>query len=547
MASQVISNTYNTTTAVQIPDNATNVRVVIRGGSGGAGGTDGGNVGGVIGYSRTGTFRYKTNFVSRNITAVVGLAGGNGANNAGSGGSGSAGGSALASGGRGGNAAGAARGGYSGGGGGGGGASAIVNNSGTAILVAGGGGGSGGASWERNGLNGNNAGNWSTTAGTIGAGGAGGDAGFDGGGGGGGGGGLPGGGGGFAGVDQSTGGGGGGGGGSYYNSDIFDILDTGFLDTGNGAVSIVYDFWTPEITELRIAPNPQDSNTGVPSNTVTITWSVINANSVSITDIGTNLPLSGSRTFSTGLQSVAGSNSPATKVYTLTACAGSQCTTSTVTAQVFNDNTPNTFKIPDQLNKEPQEILTITTQEITGIDMPTFVVCGPGVTVQIDGGGFSTQRIITNGQRLILKVETEPFNTDENGLVNEKNVYVTIGTVTFPFLVQTRPPVVLELFDFGDNQFTIPYPKIDTTDEVPKPYIGSPTIVEEAISDWQVELENPFGVQIKAKDIKYSPPNTTGFIDVSSQNTTQAEVNVKRQGDIDFDDGNWKTPNVSNL
>jgi hypothetical protein len=547
MASQLISNTYSSTTAVQIPDNATNVRVAIRGGAGGAGGTDAGNTGGGIGFSRTGTFQYKVNFVSRNITAVVGLAGGNGANNAPIGGAGSAGSSTLAAGGRGGNAAGQARDGYSGGGGGGGGASAIINNAGTAILVAGGGGGGGGASWQRNGNKGGNAGGWSTTGGTVSAGGNGGDASFDGGGGGGGGGGVSGGNGGAAGVDESTGGGGGGGGGSYYNSNIFDILDAGNVDSGNGAVSIVYDLWTPEITEFTIAPDPQTSGTGVPSDVVTITWSVVNANSVSITDIGTDLPLSGSRTINTGLQSVAGSNSPATKVYTLTACAGSECTTSTVTAQVFNDNTPNTFKIPDQLNKEPQEILTIITQEITGIDMPTFVVCGPGVTVETDGGGFGTQRIITNGQRIRLRVETNPFNTDENGLVSDKNVYITIGTVTFPFLVQTRPPVVLELFDFGDNQFTIPYPKIDTTDEIPKPYIGSPTIVEDTASDWQVELENPFGVQIKAKDIKYSPPNTTGFIDVSSQNTTQAEVNVKRQGDIDFDDGNWKTPNVSNL
>ena len=547
MASQVISTTYNSTTAVQIPDNATNVKVLLRGGGGGAGGTDGGNTGGGVGFSRSGTFQYKVNFVARNITAVVGAEGGYGANNAPSGGGAGGGSSALAAGGRGGNAAGEARGGYSGGGGGGGGASGIINNAGTAILVAGGGGGGGGASWERNGNKGGDAGGWSTSGGTISAGGTGGDAGFDGGGGGGGGGGLSGGGGGAAGVDQSTGGGGGGGGGSYYNSSVFDSLDAGTLDSGNGAVSIVYDLWTPEITEFTVAPDPQTSGTGVPSDVVTITWSVVNANSVSITDIGTNLPLSGSRTINTGLQSVAGSNSPATKVYTLTACAGSECTTDTVTAQVFNDNTPNTFKIPDQLNKEPQDILTITTQEITGIDMPTFVVCGPGVTVETDGGGFGTQRITTNGRRITLRVETNPFNTDENGLVSDKNVYVTIGTVTFPFLVQTRAPVVLELFDFGDNQFTIPYPKIDTTDEIPTPYIGSPTIVEETASDWQVELENPFGVQIKTKDIQYSGPTTTQFTDISSQNTSQAQVNVKRQGDIDFDDNNWQSPNISNL
>lgn len=543
MASQTISNTYNSTTQVQIPDNATNVTISLRGGGGGRGGTDGGNIGGGGGFSRSGIFRYKTNFVSRNITAVVGSAGGNGATNARGSGGGSAGSSTLAGGGSGGIGTGRDNNGYSGGGGGGGGASAIINASGNAVVVAGGGGGGGGGSWDRNGLGGGNAGGWATSIGTISGGGNGGVSGFDGGGGGGGGGGVSGGGGGGAGSDQNSSAGGGGGGGCAYNSTVFDQINSGQLDSGNGAVSITYDLWTPTINSFEISPDPQDSNTGVPSNTVTISWSVSNANSVTITDLG-SVALSGSSTFSTGLQSVAGSNSPATKTYTLTACAGSVCNTATVTAQVFNDNTPNTFKIPDQLNKEPNEVLTITTQEISGIDMPTFVIAGPGVAVETDGGGFSSQRIITNGQRLTIRVTTEPFNTDENGLVNEKTVYVTIGTVQFNFLVQTRPPVVLELFDFGDNQFTIPYPKIDTTDEISQPYIGSPTIVEETVSDWQVELENPFGVQIKTKDIKYSPPTTTEFTDISSQNTSQAQVNIKRQGEIDFDDGNWKTPNI---
>lgn len=525
-----------------IPSNSITVRLTIRGASGGTGGSDSNGSGGGGAEGRYGAFSLP-DYVSRTLGIYPGDAGqngpgcfGRGTPRAGGNISGGAGGSAS---------------GCSGSGGGGGSASGITCSTigNDWLIVAGGGAGGGGGSWNRGGSGGSGAGEWGATTGGIGVGGGsdgGGSTCGDGGGGGGGGGGAGGGNGGGGGCDNVNGGTGGGGGGSQYRSNLTTLLASEG-HRGNGYITLSYTELIPEITEFTISPDPQDSNTGIPSDTVTITWSVIDATSVSITDIGTNLPFSGSRTINTGLQSVAGSNSPATKVYTLTACAGPECRSSTVTAQVFNDNTPNTFKIPDQLNKEPQDILTITTQQITGIDMPTFVVCGPGVTVETDGGGFGTQRIITNGQRITLRVETNPFNTDENGLVSDKNVYVTIGTVTFPFLVQTRPPVVLELFDFGDNQFTIPYPKIDTTDQIPKPYIGSPTIVEETASDWQVELENPFGVQIKTKDVKYSGPTTTQFTDISSQNTSQAEVNVRRQGDIDFDDENWKTPNVSNL
>jgi hypothetical protein len=521
MASQLVVNNYNSTSSVQIPDNATNVKIYIRGASGGIGGTDGGNIGGGFGYSRSGTFQYKTNFVSRNITAVIGTVGNNGANNVTGGGGGAGGSSILAAGGRGGNAGGGR--GYSGGGGGGGGASAILNSSGNAILVAGGGGGGGGGSWERNGIKGNDAGSWISSVSTVSSGGTGGDVGFDGGGGGGGGGGSPGGGGGGAGADQSVGGGAGGGGGCAYSSDVFDVVNFGQLDSGNGGISILYDLWTPTINSFDISPDPQNSSGGVPSSTVTISWSVSNANSITITDLGT-VNSSGSATINTGLQSVVGSNSPATKIYTLTACAGSVCDTATVTAQVYNDNTPSIFKIPDQLNKNPNTELTISNLQITEIDMPTFVICGPGVTVETISGSYTTQRLVNNSQSLSFKVTTEPFNTDENGLVNEKNCYVTIGTVTYNFLVQTRAPNVLELFDFGDNQFSVPYPKIDTTDFTPSPYLKSPTIIEESLNDWEIELENPYGVQIKS-------------------NNSNLQVNVKRQGDLNFDDTNWQTPN----
>ena len=81
------------------------------------------------------------------------------------------------------------------------------------------------------------------------------------------------------------------------------------------------------------------------------------------------------------------------------------------------------------------------------------------------------------------------------------------------------------------------------TYQTPQTHLLSPTIVEPSADAWEVELESPFGVQIKAKDIKYSPPTSTQFNDISSQNNTNLEVNVRRQGNQP--NNTWTKPNIS--
>lgn len=328
---------------------------------------------------------------------------------------------------------------------------------------------------------------------------------------------------------------------------------------GQGAARIVYTYADPIIDYFEIFPAIQDSgNDGIPNDNTTFSWSTRYANDIKITysggTVATGLAATGTLPHNSGLQSVAGSSSPAQRVYTLTAKGPGGEVTATVTFQVYNDNCPNTFTIPDQLGKEPGEEIIIRTSPITGIDMVTSVVCGTGVQVQGGSGGFTTGTTIINGSTLTLRVYAEPFNTDENGLVNEKTVSVTIGCLTVSFKVQTRAPIVNELFDFGDNQFAYPYPKVDTreinevlpdggTYKAPTQYLNSPTIVEPNASQWQVELEKPYGVQIKAKDIRYSPPTTTSFNDISSQNNTNLEVNVQRSGDQP--NNTWTKPNIA--
>ena len=332
-----------------------------------------------------------------------------------------------------------------------------------------------------------------------------------------------------------------------------------------------------KITSLTASPNPQTSGAdGIPNYDTFLIWEGISVLSAVATRSDSQVSAtweektqpsdpaqppnfygSGSKKVTNLFQSVStGSSQPGSNtVYTLTATDGFNTATATVTVKAYNDNCPDTISIADQLGKEPNEEIKITSSPVTGIDMVTSVVAGPGVQVLGSSGtGYTTSTTITSGSTLNIRVYAEPFNTDENGLVNEKTVSITVGCQTVSFKVQTRAPVVQEIFDFGDNQFAYPYPKVDTrvvgeplpdggTYQTPQTHLLSPTIVEPSADAWEVELESPFGVQIKAKDIKYSPPTSTQFNDISSQNNTNLEVNVRRQGNQP--NNTWTKPNIS--
>lgn len=353
-----------------------------------------------------------------------------------------------------------------------------------------------------------------------------------------------------------------------------------YTDTFGAQAKIVFTILPKvRIDSLIASPNPQDSGQdGIPNFDTFLIWegiSVLSAvatrsdGAVSATweekeqptdpTLPPNFYSFGNKKVTNLFQSVStGSSRPgSTTVYTLTATDGFNVVTATVSVKAFNDNCPDTFTIPNQLGKEPEQEIFISTSPIQGIDMVTSVVCTGGLTVLGFGGeGYTISTKVTSGSSLNLRVVTEPFNTDENGLVNEKTVSVTVGCLTVSFIVQTRAPVVKEIFDFGDNQFAYPFPKIDTrvvgeplstggTYQEPQPFLQSPTIVEPTADAWEVELETPFGVQIKAKDIKFSPQNTLSFNDISGQNDTKLEVNNQRQGEQP--NNTWTKPNISNL
>ena len=491
--------TYN----VSIPDNGYSISVTVRGARGGTGGRDASAQGGVGGRTTQQVFTINQNFQARTITCYVGNNGGNGVNNQPNAAGGN-GGSGMASGGRGGNAGDPP---YSGGGGGGGGASGIQIN-GVNVVCMGGSGGGGGASDNRNGggggvqsVNATASGNFSVSSG-----GQGGDpGGTDGGGGGGGGGGAGGGSGGGPGRDNSNGGGGGQRGGSRYNTSYCQASTATYNQTAmDGLVQVTWLEAAPQITSFSANPSSQNSTSGVPSYSTTLTWTTQYATSVTLTSsAGENFgsqSLNGNKNITNLPQSNAQTNSPATRTYYLTATNDGGSTTSNVTVSARNDNVPVSSWISSTsfTNQEPSTQITVTLGSITGIDMPTTVsTSGTGNFIGI-GGSFSGSQNFTSGQTVQLRTTTLPFNTDISGQTgiygkaNNKTITVSYPGGSQNITIGTRAPVIREDFDYADDVGNYPYEDIDLITNSPDEYGLSAQIdVDDIEIPMEIKVDQP--------------------------------------------------------
>jgi len=533
MSSINFNQTYTSNATITIPSDAFNISLVVAGGSGGGGGSDSNGSGGGGGSARRGYFTLP-NYVSRTLTLQPGGAGEGGPGCFGRGTNRSSG---SISGGRGGSASGC-----SGSGGGGGGGSGVYDSTVNGyIIVAGGGGGGGGGAWNRSGGGGGSSGGFSNVGG-IGASGGGDGNGAscgDGSGGGGGGGGAGGGSGGGGGCDNGGSASGGGAGGSQYRAAQTTLTGQDSYN-GGGYITVSYTAITPVITTFTYDPIPQTSGTvGVPDNTVKLIWQVSDAAYIRIYDGATlihqDTNLNSFKTgVNTGLQSVTGTNSPASKTYTLIAYASSSVTptittSTTVTVQVYNDNTPNTYTIPstaelqttgvsyplNQLEPNSSKYI-VSIGPITGIDMivkaESFT---SGVDLSVNKVNWSNVIYPTINQYVYIRFFANSYLTDSNGfgITNPRLIEFSIGSTNSSFYATTRAPDTSETFDFGDDTNDYPYPDIDQMSNTPSQYIVSPTTV--TIDDVDVDVE-----------IKVDNPD--------------AQIRVKQQGETTF--GSWQTP-----
>jgi len=514
-------NTYGPgDNSFSVPGNAINVEFRAAGARGGVGGGDAGASGGGRGRGAT-CFMRGPSFTPRSYLIRVGQQGFNGVGCvAGSGGG--AGGFGGGSGGRGGNAA---PNGCSGGGAGGGGATYIFDQTnGVYVCVVGGGGGGGGASWNRSGFTGQNGIAGVAGTPTPGNGGQGQAQGGDGAGGGGGGGGNPGGGGGFFGIDNNRGGGGGGGGSTVYRTNFgYTLNGSANNHNGEGYVEVYYDLVNPSIDSFTVNPTEAFSLGGDPTTSVLLTWSTSFTDAVSIQNITTGvnytgLGASGNLTVPIG-NSVAGSNSPRTETWRLTASlSGASNSTQDVSTSIKNDNNPSSITTASTalgnvpiLELNPEQTYTVVISW-TGTDMPVKCSVGTGgLDISENASSFGSNRTIQNGQFfLYYRFQSLPFDTslvssgtNAQGLAlgqyNSKTCQVVIGTDIHTFTVRTRRPVIEELFNYAGDVDGYPFPDIDIVDPEPnlQQYVSTGSEVMDDIEiDAEIKTDNP-DVQVR--------------------------------------------------
>ena len=251
----------------------------------------------------------------------------------------------------------------------------------------------------------------------------------------------------------------------------------------------------PTINSFYASPNPQTSGTGAPSYSTTLNWGSTNGQYATLTSSAGeswNVAVTGNQSI-TNLPQSSDSNSPATRSYTLTVYNElNEPASSTITVEAYNDNTPSNTWTTTFSNLSPSTTVDLQLGTLAGVDMPcTISVAGAGNFVGF-GGSFSGSRNFNNGEAVVLRTTTLPYNTDvtgETGIYgksNPKTVTVTTPSGSFNVSVITAAPRISEIFDYADNKDKYPFEDIDFIPNTPTEFITS---VQVDADDIQIPME----------------------------------------------------------
>jgi len=340
--------------------------------------------------------------------------------------------------------------------------------------------------------------------------------------------------------------------------------NSGAGDGGDGARGFVYlsaNYKEPEILGVEI-PTVYNLE-GTPTKNMTCNYVTKYASEVWLNDSQGNemfritvtdaqgepdkVPDGGTNFVSTLQSRVENGISPACDTFTFYAKGPGGQVSQQVQGCIYNDDCIKDVVIPNQGPFDPNEPVSINVK-IEDIDMPTRIQVSSGLTFDIDFQGLNigSSSLITNNQTVTLKTRTLPFCTDERGLQHYRNLYVEFGSgegycnvKRYDFTVITREPVIAEQqIDFTDNSISFPYPKIDTTDVVPTEYLSNnngPVPIQD------IELADPYGVQVRVLDTEFSTSYTKDFQDTRAQQSSDAQVQVNRsEAGLQA----WRNPNI---
>lgn len=283
------------------------------------------------------------------------------------------------------------------------------------------------------------------------------------------------------------------GGDNDYNDLIVRITSGNAVFTGGG----LYVYYDPVSidTPLSASPNPQRSLTGSPSYTTTLSWGSTNGNSFTITSStgqSWNVTASGNLQITDLPQSTAGSNSPATRSYTLTVSNPQSTKTSDVTVSAYNDWNWTGLPTRSFSNLNANTSVDLTLGTLSGIDMPISISSSSsGVLLSRGNGSLGNPITAYNGDTITLRTTTLGFNTTIPssgiyGFSNSKTVSVTAGPSSFNVTVTTKAPRVSEDFDFGNVNNQFPYEDIDLIANTPTQYLTTGQI---SVNDIDIPVE----------------------------------------------------------
>ena len=299
-----------------------------------------------------------------------------------------------------------------------------------------------------------------------------------------------------------------------YN-DLIIRITSGNATFGGGGMFVNYD--PVSISSFTASPNPQNSSNGIPQYSTTLSWGSTGGTSATITSSAGetfNVATIGSLTITNLPQSTAGSNSPATRSYTLIVSNQQFNQSASVTVSARNDNTRSNSWSTSFINLEPSTTVDLTLGTLGGVDMPTTISTSGSGNFIGTGGSFSGSRNFTNGETVQLRTTTLPFNTDisgETGIygkTNTKTVTVSTPSGSFNVTVQTKPPRINEDFNYANNVNKYPYEDIDLITNNPTEYLTS---AQETMNDIDIAME----IKVDKPDAQVNI-NGTGWKNVRS-------------------------------
>ena len=285
-----------------------------------------------------------------------------------------------------------------------------------------------------------------------------------------------------------------------YN-DLIVRITSGNATFSGGGMFVNYD--PVVINSFTASPNPQNSSNATRQYSTRLSWSSTGGTSASITS-------NAGETFSVGTtgalditnlpQSTVGSNSPATRNYTLTVSNPQFSGSSPLTVSARNDNFPSNGWTTSFSNLSPSTTVTLTLGTLSGVDMPTTIsVSGSGNFIG-NGGSFSGARNFTNGQTVQLRTTTLPYNTSLSGVgsnatfgnTNTKTVTVSTPSGSFNVNVITAAPRIKEVFNYADSLNKYPFEDIDLITNTPLEYVTTAQIEADDIDiPQEIKVDQP--------------------------------------------------------